>query len=188
VLYKINYCSRILQRVLAPLVSFPCPGHHVLYKKAYHFQWSDILRLDRTFAIQANVSHSEITHSRFAAQRLKDAIVDYFRKKYGKRPDVNPRDPHILLNLNIRENQAVISMDTSGQSLHRRGYRISSVTAPMQETVAAAVIRLSGWKGEKPLLDPMCGSGTLLAEALMMYCNIPPGFKRKRDGFGFFYL
>jgi putative N6-adenine-specific DNA methylase len=188
VLYKINYCARTISRVLAPLIRFTCPSEQVLYKKAYDFQWSELFSLDRTFAVDANVSDSGITHSRFAALRLKDAIVDYFRKKTGKRPDVNTTHPDIRLDLNIRENRAVISLDTSGESLHRRGYRLASVIAPMQETLAAAILRLSGWQGKNPLLDPMCGSGTLLAEALLKYRGIPSGFKRNVSDFGFSYM
>jgi putative N6-adenine-specific DNA methylase len=186
VLYKINYCARTISRVLAPLFSFPCPADRVLYKTAYNFEWARLFSINQTLAIDANVSNSSITHSRFAALRLKDAIVDYFRKKQRKRPDIDLVNPDIRLNLNIRDNRAVISLDTSGESLHRRGYRTATVTAPLQETLAAAVIRLSGWRGEKPLLDPMCGSGTLLAEALMKFRNIPAAFKR--NTFGFFQL
>jgi putative N6-adenine-specific DNA methylase len=188
VLYKINYCARTISRVLAPLIRFSCSSEQVLYKKAYDFQWSELFSLNQTFAIDANVSSSGITHSRFASLRLKDAIVDYFRKKYDKRPDVNTTHPDIRLNLNICENRAVISLDTSGKSLHRRGYRMASVAAPMQETLAAAILRISGWQGNKPMLDPMCGSGTLLAEALLKYCRIPSGFKRNVSNFGFQHM
>lgn len=189
-LYRVNYCGRIISRVLAPLVSFPCPSDQVLYKKAQAVDWASIFPVEKTFAIFSSVSDSCIKHSQFAALRLKDAIADYFRKKYGWRPDVNPEEPDVWLNLNIRKDQAVISLDTSGGSLHRRGYRKETVAAPIQETLAAAVIRISGWPGPddeiKPLLDPMCGSGTLLSEALMVYCRIPAGFKR--GTFGFFHL
>ncbi|HLP58182.1 MAG TPA: THUMP domain-containing protein [Candidatus Deferrimicrobium sp.] len=189
-LYRINYCSRIISRVLAPLVSFHCPSDQVLYKKAQAIDWSTIFPVEKTFAIFSSVSDSLVKHSQFAALRLKDAIADYFRKKHGRRPDVNPEDPDIWFNLNIRNDRAVISLDTSGSSLHRRGYRKATVEAPIQETLAAAIIRISGWPGPddeiKPLLDPMCGSGTFLSEALMVYCRIPPGFKRHT--FGFFHL
>jgi putative N6-adenine-specific DNA methylase len=185
-LYKIIYCTRTVNRVLAPLIRFPCKSEEVLYRVALKIPWFDFFILDKTFAVHANVSDSYIKHSRFAGLRLKDAIADRFRQKYGKRPDVDPQEADILFNLNIRENQAVISLDLSGGSLHRRGYRTASVIAPMQETLAAAVLRLSGWQGQKPLIDPMCGSGTILAEALMKYCQIPAGIMR--NTFGFFYL
>ncbi len=192
VLYRINYCGRIISRVLAPLASFPCPSDQVLYKKAEAIDWASIFpgQETKTFAIFPNVSDSSIKHSQFASLRLKDAIADYLRKKYGKRPDVDTEEPDVWINLNIRKDKAVISLDTSGGSLHRRGYRKETVPAPIQETLAAAVIRISGWPGPddeiKPLLDPMCGSGTLLSEALMVYCRIPAGFKR--NTFGFFHL
>lgn len=189
-LYRINYCSRIITRVLAPLISFPCPSDNELYKKAYTVEWSKIFSVKKTFAVFANVSDSNIKHSQFASLRLKDAIVDYFRKKHGSRPDVDPGEPDVWLNLNIRNNRAVISLDTSGGSLHRRGYRKVGVEAPLQETLAAAILRICGWPGQDketiPLLDPMCGSGTFLAEALMTYCRIPAAFKR--ETFGFFHL
>jgi putative N6-adenine-specific DNA methylase len=187
-LYKINYCARTISRILAPLFEFACPTEQELYNNAYHMDWSQLFPVGRTFAIDANVSNSRINHSRYAALKLKDAIVDNFRKKYGKRPNVNPDQPDVRINLNIRENRALISLDTSGDSLHRRGYRIESVAAPMQETLAAAIIRLSGWQGDKPLRDPFCGSGTLLAEALMHYCRIPSGYLRTSSIYGFFYL
>ena len=185
-LYRINYCSRLVSRVLAPLVSFRCPSDQVLYKEASAFDWSQLFNISKSFAVFAAVSNSRITHSQFAGRRLKDAIVDQFRTKYGRRPNVNPQDPDIWLNLNIRENKAVISLDTSGGPLHKRGYRQINMSAPLRETLAAAIIRLSEWDGSKPLVDPMCGSGTLLAEAVMAYRKIPAAFKRTK--FGFYHL
>jgi putative N6-adenine-specific DNA methylase len=183
VLYRINYCSRLLSRVLAPLILFDCHSDKYLYKTASNINWPSLIDLQKTFAVKANVSHSKITHSQFASLRLKDAIVDVFRKKTGARPDVDTREPDILFNLHIQNNKATIYIDTSGASLHRRGYRLESITAPMQEIVAAAIIRLSGWDGTRPLVDPMCGSGTLLCEAMMHYCRIPAGYLRKKFGF-----
>ena len=183
VLYRINYCSRFLSRILAPLLRFDCHSDKYLYKTACSIDWSLLMDLKDSFAVKANVSHSRITHSQFAALRLKDAIVDVFRKKRGKRPSVETKNPDILFNLHIANNNATIYLDTSGASLHRRGYRQQSIEAPMQETIAAAIIHLSGWNGQKPLVDPMCGSGTLLCEALMHYCRIPSGYLREKFGF-----
>lgn len=185
-LYRVNYASRLVSRVLAPLISFDCPAADILYKKAKALHWNDFISEKNTFAIFSNVSKSKINNSHYASLRLKDAIVDSFRETSGKRPDVNPKDPDLWINLHIRNNRAVISLDASGGSLHRRGYRKDSVEAPMQETVAAAIIQYSEWDGSVPLYDPMCGSGTLLSEALMHYCKIPPGIHRRR--FGFEYL
>ena len=181
-LYRIVYNARLISRVLAPLVSFPCKDGDTLYRKAKQVAWSDFLTPFYTFAIFANVSNSEINHSQFAGLRLKDAIADYFRQKTGKRPNVNPKFPDVWFNLHIRDNTAMISLDVSGGAMHKRGYRKHSVDAPIQETLAAAIIKLSGWDGSVPLIDPMCGSGTLLCEALMHYYRIPAGILRKHTG------
>lgn len=182
-LYRLNYCSRFLSRILAPLIRFDCHSDKYLYKTACSIDWTVFMDLKTAFAVKANVVHSRITHSQYAALRLKDAIVDVFRKKTGKRPNVETKNPDILFNLYIQNNKATIYLDTSGSSLHRRGYRLHSIAAPMQETVAAAIIHLSGWDGQKPLVDPMCGSGTLLCEAMLSYCRIPAGYLRKKFGF-----
>ena len=182
-MYRVNYMTRLATRVLAPLLTFDCHSDKYLYKTAYSIPWSELLSVKSTFAIDANVTASRIKHSQYAAQKLKDAIVDQFREESGVRPNVETRDPDIWLNLFIRNNKATISFDTSGGSLHRRGYRVASVEAPMQETVAAAIIRYTGWDGARQLYDPMCGSGTLLAEAAMHYCRIPAGYLRKKFGF-----
>ena len=182
-LYRINYLTRLLSRCLAPLISYPCHDTDTLYQKAKQIEWEDFFGKGNTFAVSGNVSDSVISHSKYAALRLKDAVADYFKEKAGQRPDVSVRNPDILLNLHIRHDKAVISIDTSGGALHRRGYREETVSAPMQETVAAAIIRFSEWDGSVPLYDPLCGSGTLLCEALMQYCNIPAGVFRNRFGF-----
>ena len=182
-LYRLSYCSRLLSRVLAPLILFDCHSAKYLYKTACKIDWASLIDLKDTFAVKANVSHSKITHSQYASLRLKDAIVDVFRSNTGERPNVDTKTPDVLFNLYIQNNKATIYLDTSGGSLHRRGYRLQSVAAPMQEIVAAAIIRLSGWDGSRPLVDPMCGSGTLLCEAMMHYCRIPAGFLRNKFGF-----
>jgi putative N6-adenine-specific DNA methylase len=182
-LYRLSYCSRLLSRVLAPLILFDCHSAKYLYKTACKIDWASLIDLKDTFAVKANVSHSKITHSQYASLRLKDAIVDVFRSNTGERPNVDTKTPDVLFNLYIQNNKATIYLDTSGGSLHRRGYRLQSIVAPMQEIVAAAIIRLSGWDGSRPLVDPMCGSGTLLCEAMMHYCRIPAGFLRNKFGF-----
>ena len=182
-LYRINYASRFLTRILAPLLSFDCHSTKYLYKTASDIPWEEIFSPDQTFAIFAQVSNSQISHSQYASLKLKDAIVDRFREKVGRRPSIDPKYPDIWFNLHIENNRAVISIDTSGGSLHRRGYRLDTVEAPMQETLAAALIQLSGWKGERPLIDPMCGSGTLPAEAYMRLTNLSSGYFRKSFGF-----
>lgn len=185
-LYKLNYTAKCIIRILAPLLTFQCRSTEYLYKRAFAIDWSNFFKTHQTFAVFATVSHSKITHSKYASLCLKDAIVDFFKEKFGKRPNVNTENPDVWLNLHIENNEAVINIDTSGGSLHRRGYRKKQVQAPIQETLAAAIIELSEWDGTQKLYDPMCGSGTLLFEALMKYCKIPSGFLRKN--FGFFYL
>jgi putative N6-adenine-specific DNA methylase len=181
--YKINYFARLVSRILAPLAVFECKDKDELYKAARKIRWEEFLTPKKTFSIMANVSESEISHSNFAGLRVKDAIADYFRDRSNHRPNVDAKDPWIIINLHLHQNMATLSIDASGGPLHKRGYREESVSAPMQETIAAAIIRLSGWDGSKPLYDPMCGSGTLLCEALMRYCRIPA--QVFRTGFGF---
>ena len=182
-LFDIVYRTRIFSRILAPLMVFDCYSEKYLYKTAQNIDWSDFLTLAKTFAITSNVANSNIRHSQYAGQIFKDAIVDQFRDKTGERPNVDTRNPDLQLNLYIHENKARISVDLGGGSLHKRGYRAESVDAPMQETLAAAIVRLSGWHGERPLYDPFCGSGTLLFEALMKQCNIPAAYLRHKFGF-----
>ena len=182
-LYSINFQSRLINRVLAPLISFTCHSDQYLYKQASKVRWEEFLAASQTFAVFATVTHSAIKHSKFAALRLKDAVVDYFRMRTGKRPSIDTHNPDVWLNLYIENNEATISLDTSGGSLHRRGYRQKTGEAPMVETLAAAIIRESEWCGEVPLHDPFCGSGTLLCEAYLHACQIPSGILRRRFGF-----
>jgi putative N6-adenine-specific DNA methylase len=182
-LYRINYCVRLITRVLAPLMSFSCPDADAIYRAGRSIDWSQFLGLDQTFAVFASTAGSTVSHSQYAGLKLKDAVADHFRAGFGRRPNVDPRNPDLWINLHVEKDRGTISIDTSGGSLHRRGYRTRSIDAPMQESVAAAMVRLSGWDGRMPLVDPMCGSGTLVIEAMMAYCRIPAGFLR--SGFGF---
>lgn len=182
-LYRINYSSRLITRVLAPLLAFKCETAEILYKTAKNIDWPAIFSVKNTFAVFATVSNGKITHSQYAGLRLKDSIADFFRDNCGKRPNVDPDNPDVWINLHIENDRATIGLDASGGSLHRRGYRGETGKAPIQETVAAALIRLTGWDGDKPFYDPMCGSGTLLCEALMYYCRIPSGILRQKFGF-----
>jgi putative N6-adenine-specific DNA methylase len=182
-IYNIVYHTRIFSRILAPLIAFDCHSDKYLYKTAQQIDWSDFLTLTKTFAIDSNVADSNIRNSQYAGQILKDAIVDQFRDKTTERPNVDTRFPDLQLNLFMHENKARISVDLGGGSLHKRGYRAESVEAPMQETLAAAILRLSGWNGERPLYDPFCGSGTLLCEAFMKVGNIPAAYLRHKFGF-----
>ncbi len=183
-LYRINYRSRLATRVLAPLVKFEAKTPEELYLGAKKVDWTRIFRLDQTFAVFANTFHSEIDHSQYASLKVKDCVADMFRKRYKqKRPNVDPKDPDLVIAVHIFEDQVTISIDCSGGSLHRRGYRQDSVEAPMQETLAAAVIDFAKWDCKRPFYDPMCGSGTLLSEAWLKAGYIPPGTLRKKFGF-----
>ncbi len=182
-LYRINYSARLISRVLASILTFTTHSTDQLYKKAKQINWSDFISANNTFAVFSNVSDSKIKNSHYASLCLKDAVVDSFREQTGKRPYVDSKDPDLWINLFVSRNKAVISLDTSGGALHKRGYRKDSLTAPMQETVAAAIIRYTEWDGSVPIYDPMCGSATLLCEAMMHYCRIPSGFLRKHFGF-----
>lgn len=183
-LYRINYRARLITRVLAPIVKFHAPDPETLYLNTKRYDWTQILSLEQTFAVMANVSNSQIDHSQFASLKVKDSVVDMFRKRFrNKRPSIDTKDPDLWIALHIYDDEATLSIDCSGGSLHKRGYRQKSVAAPIMETLAAAILEISGWDGKKPIYDPMCGSGTLLAEAWLKAGNIPPGTLRKKFGF-----
>jgi putative N6-adenine-specific DNA methylase len=185
-LYRINHQARLVSRVLAPLARFECPGPDDLYAHCRALPWETLFNLQQTFAVFANVRPDDaFRHSGFAALRLKDAVADRFRDRFGRRPDVDPRRPDLWFGLHVEDKQATVSLDTSGGPLHRRGYRGMPAEAPIQETLAAAMVRLSGWQGERRLIDPLCGSGTLVCEALMAACRIPAAYRRRRFGFAF---
>lgn len=184
-LYRICLSSRLVTRVLAPLRRFDCPDIEHLRDGAATIDWPALFGPDLTFAIFANVGNSRIRHSQFALQNLKDVIVDRFKYQVFRRPSVNRDNPDIWFNLHIENDKAIIGLDVTGGSLHRRGYRKRTGEAPMQETLAAAIVRLSEWHGSMPLLDPMCGSGTLLAEAFMHATRMPSAYLRTRFGFEF---
>ncbi len=181
-LYRIAYEARLIGRLLAPLVRFRCRSPEALYAWAREIPFERLLEPDETFSVQANVSGQHLTHSRYAALRIKDAVVDRFRDRTGRRPSVERDEPTVRLHLHVAGDEATLSLDASGGALHRRGYRERTVPAPMQETLAAAIVRESGWDGARPLFDPFCGSGTLLAEALMSHARIPAGYLRARGG------
>jgi len=182
-LYRINYMAKTISRILAPMISFSIHSEKELYKKCMQFEWEQFMDSKKTFAVSSSVSGSKISHSKFAALRVKDAISDRLREKYGERPDVKIDSPDIPINLNIRNNFCTLSFDTSGKSLHKRGYRINPVSAPLHETLAAAILIISKWDGSVPLYDPMAGSGTFLGEAALRYGNMPSSVKKRNFGF-----
>lgn len=182
-IYRMNYGSRLGSRVLLPLMRFRCRDRKDLYQAVADFNWIPYLARGKSLAIDANVQHPELRNSLFAAQVVKDAICDQLRRLRGDRPTINTRSPDIQLNLFIYGQSAVLSFDTSGEPLHKRGYRQGSVEAPMRESLAAALLELAEYRGEELLCDPCCGSGTLLVEAALIASKTAPGFLRRRWGF-----
>lgn len=182
-LYKANLHCRTALRILKPIHRFSAKNPDEVYAEIKKFRWFDFMTENNTFAIDAVVFSSIFTHSKFVAYRVKDAIVDFFTQKTGKRPSVKVANPDILINIHIAENICTLSLDSSGESLHKRGYRVAQTEAPLNEVLAAGMILKTGWKGETDFIDPMCGSGTLLIEAAMIAMNIPPGIYRSSFGF-----
>jgi putative N6-adenine-specific DNA methylase len=182
-LYRANLWLRTAIRVLWPILDAPVTSPDELYEAVRTIDWSQYMTPDHTLAVDCNVRDSQITHSKYAALKTKDAICDQFVAKHGRRPSVNVDEPMIGLNLHIFRNQAVLSLDSSGESLHKRGYRPIQTRAPLNEALAAALILQSGWRGDTPFADPMCGGGTLAIEAAWLALKRPPGLTRRRFGF-----
>jgi len=180
--YRANLWTRTASRILIPIAEFDADSPETLYEGVRPLSWSNYLTPGMSIAVDCNLRDSALTHSRFAALKVKDAIVDHFRDRTGDRPDVDVRNPDLRINLHVQSNRCTISLDTSGEKLHQRGYRTEKTRAPLKETLAAALVYLSEWDGISTLIDPMCGSGTIPIEAAMIAANIPPGLNRS---FGF---
>ncbi len=182
-LYKANFCCRTALRILKPIYHFKAKDADTVYKEVKKVEWEKYLTLDKTFAIDSVIYSEDFNHSKFVAYRTKDAIVDYFIEKFQKRPSVRVNNPDLYINIHISHNDCTLSIDSSGESLHKRGYRVDQTEAPLNEVLAAGMILMTGWKGESNFIDPMCGSGTLLIEAAMIALNIAPGIHRKEFAF-----
>ncbi len=182
-MYKANFCLRTAIRILKPISHFKANNADEVYEQVKAIQWEKILPEGKTFAVDAVVFSDEFRHSKFVSYKVKDAIVDYFREKTGKRPSVRINNPDVLINIHIAQTKCTLSLDSSGESLHRRGYRQEAVEAPLNEVLAAGMILMTGWKGECDLIDPMCGSGTIPIEAALIARNIAPGVFRKEYAF-----
>ena len=182
-LYKASLALRTAIRIVKPLFSFQVRNEQELYRKIYAFDWSTCMTADQTLAIDATVHSEQFTHSRYVALKCKDAIVDQFRDKTGKRPNVDTERPDLRLNIHIDRDQCTVSLDASGSSLHLRGYKTGVHVAPINEVLASGLLLLSGWDGQCDFLDPMCGSGTILIEAAMIACRIPANINRKDFAF-----
>lgn len=184
-LYRANMCCRTALRILKPIYKFVAKDADELYEMVKEYDWTKILSLDKTFSLDTVSNSDEFTHSRFVTYRVKDGIVDFFKDRFGpdKRPGVRLQDADVMINVHISGERVTLSLDSSGESLHRRGYRVAQTEAPINEVLAAGIILKSGWRGDCPFVDPMCGSGTFLVEAALIGAGIMPGIYRKKFAF-----
>ena len=184
-LYRANMCCRTALRILKPIYKFTASDPDELYSMIKEYDWTSVLSLSKTFAIDTVANSDEFTHSHYVTYRVKDGIVDFFRDKFGpdSRPKVRLQDADVMINVHIAGERVTVSLDSSGESLHKRGYRVAQTEAPINEVLAAGIILKSGWKGDSPFVDPMCGSGTFLVEAALIAAGINPGVYRRRFSF-----
>ncbi len=182
-MYKANLHLRTASRILKPIHTFRAKDADQVYEAVKRMNWSKYMNADQSFAIDSTVFSDTFTHSRYVTYRVKDAIVDYFKEKENKRPNVQVTSPDLYINVHIANETVTLSLDSSGESLHKRGWRDAQTTAPINEALAAGLLLIAGWDGTRDLVDPMCGSGTFLVEAAMIALNIPPGIYRQ--GFAF---
>src|SRR6218665_958374 len=182
-MYKANLSLRTALKILKPIYYFKATNDQNLYKGIQGIDWSKYLNESQTFVIDTTIHSDNFKHSQFVSQKAKDAIVDQFREKTGQRPSIDKEYPDLRINIHIDRDQVSVALDTSGASLHHRGYRTATNIAPINEVLAAGMLLLAGWDGQGDFLDPMCGSGTLLAEAAMIACNIPANINRREFAF-----
>lgn len=182
-MYKANLCLRTAIKILKPFAHFKVRSEEELYKKVYVIDWLELVDVTGSIAIDATVHSEKFTHSKYISLKTKDAIVDKCRDLTGKRPDVDLDYPSLRINIHIEHDNCTLSLDSSGQSLHKRGYKTATNIAPINEVLAAGLLLHSGWDGQSDFMDPMCGSGTILIEAAMIACNIPPNLHKKEFGF-----
>lgn len=182
-MYKANIALRTALKILKPIKEFRVYNDQSLYKGIQSIDWSEYMNVRQTFVIDTTVNSEVFNHSQFVALKAKDAIVDQFREQTGNRPDIDKDFPDLRINIHIQKETCSVSLDSSGSSLHHRGYRMATNIAPINEVLAAGMLLLAGWDGQCDFLDPMCGSGTILAEAAMIACNIPANINRKEFAF-----
>jgi putative N6-adenine-specific DNA methylase len=182
-LYRANFQLRTAIKILKPIKHFRATSADEVYSAVQEIDWTEYLTYETTFAVDSVVFSTEFRHSKFVAYKVKDAIVDQMREKTGERPNISVTNPDLQLHIHIAEYDCTLSLDSSGESLHRRGYRQESVEAPLNEVLAAGIIMLTGWKGQCDLIDPMCGSGTIPIEAALIARGIAPGVYRKEYAF-----
>ena len=182
-LYRANLCLRTAIRILVPIASFKAKDTDALYRQVKSLDWSRYMTADTTFVVDATVYSETFRNSRFVTYRAKDAIADFWMEKANKRPSVSTQEPDMIINVHVANEQVTVSLDSSGESLHKRGYRVATTEAPISEVLAAGMLLMAGWKGQSDFYDPMCGSGTLLIEAALIARNIAPGVFRKSFAF-----
>ena len=182
-LYRANLCLRTAIRILVPIASFKAKDTDALYKQVKSLDWNRYMTADTTFIVDATVYSETFRNSRFVTYRAKDAIADFWMEKANKRPSVSTQEPDMIINVHVANEQVTVSLDSSGESLHKRGYRVATTEAPISEVLAAGMLLMAGWKGQSDFYDPMCGSGTLLIEAALIARNIAPGVFRKSFAF-----
>jgi len=182
-MYRVNLWARTIFRVLVTLHEFSCPNADLLYREVQKIPWEQYLKPHNTLAVNSTGGNRQLNHTHFTALQVKNAIIDQQRHQFGQRSSIDTQQPDILVNTHIHQERCVLSLDSSGTSLHRRGYRPAMGLAPLKETLAAALLDLAGWEPSKPFLDPFCGSGTIPLEASLKALNIAPGLFRNHFGF-----
>ena len=183
-MYKANLSLRTAIKILKPIRSFKFKDQEDFYNKVYKIDWEKYLNKDNSFLVNSIVFHSQLfNHSKYVSQKVKDAVVDRFRDLFKKRPNVELKHPDLRINIHINRNTCNVSLDSSGESLHKRGYKVFGTVAPINEVLAAGIVMLSEWNGDTDFLDPMCGGGTILIEAAMIACNMAPNLNRNEFAF-----
>ena len=183
VLYKANFCCRTALRILKPIYKFLASDADELYEAVKRFNWNEVMKVNQTFSIDTTVFSEEFRHSRFVTYRVKDAIADFFSEQCGERPSIRLNNPDVQFNVHIAGKEVTLSLDSSGEPLYKRGYRVAQTEAPINEVLAAGILKLAGWDGQCNFIDPMCGSGTFLVEAALIAANINPGIYRQHFAF-----
>ena len=182
-MYKANLHLRTAARILKPILVFKATDADQVYEAVKKVDWGALMNLKTTFSVDTTVFSDDFRHSKYVAYRVKDAIADWFMERYHKRPSVSVANPDLFINIHIAQDKCTLSLDSSGESLHKRGWRVSQNDAPINEALAAGMLLMAGWNGLTDLVDPMCGSGTILIEAAMIALNIPPGIYRSSFAF-----
>jgi putative N6-adenine-specific DNA methylase len=182
-MYRVNLWARTIFRVLMPIAEFRCLDRKMLFQEVERISWEDYLKPQNTLAVKCTGSNEQLNHTHFTALQVKDAIASRQKKKFGRRSNVDTNNPDLLVNVHIKEDRCIISLDSSANSLHRRGYRLAVGSAPLKETLAAALLDMAEYSPDLPFLDPLCGSGTLPIEAALKALNIAPGLLREKFGF-----